>query len=241
MKGTGVRSVGLALGLVLLASSVWGQGKPSRVLTTDKPLVITVEVGKATSVVLPEPIVFIGAIERPDLYSYNYHGPYFYMYPLNPALDVQVFIVGQSGEQHILHFKTGTSSDLEVRIVPPRPKAPQVQPVTVATWFRALDQGLVLPGQVFSDTPAPDTRQETRVQVQRLSAVAHGTTVGMVLLVQNISETALTLDLSLLRLDRAWAWPPRHDVTLAFEPNAPSTLEPGQSQRLYAVLERRGN
>ena len=69
-------------------------------------------------------------------------------------------------------------------------------PLSIATLLRALRTGTAVPGQQAIDLPPP-VLPDPRVRVTGSSALAVGTTLGLVLTLRNTQQTPLTLDLRL--------------------------------------------
>ena len=119
-------------------------------------------------------------------------------------------------------------------------------PVSVATLLRALRTGTAVPGQQAIDLPPP-VLPDPRVRVTGSSALAVGTTLGLVLTLRNTQQTPLTLDLRLGAPVEApsegviplstWTWPPR--LTIRAVAAEDEVLAPASETRVYVVYERR--
>ena len=103
-----------------------------------------------------------------------------------------------------------------------------------------------MPGQQAIDLPPP-VLPDPRVRVTGSSALAVGTTLGLVLTLRNTQQTPLTLDLRLgapvespsegvIPLS-TWTWPPR--LTIRAVAAEDEVLAPASETRVYVVYERR--
>ena len=118
--------------------------------------------------------------------------------------------------------------------------------MSIATLLRALRTGTAVPGQQAIDLPPP-VLPDPRVRVTGSSALAVGTTLGLVLTLRNTQQAPLTLDLRLgapveppndgvIPLS-TWTWPPR--LTIRAVAAEAEVLAPASETRVYVVYERR--
>ena len=170
----------------------------ARSLPADRPIAVKLETSQPTAIALPEPVASVSVGLAPDRMSLDYDGPYLFLLPLDPAITGRLFVVGQSGTLYVVTFKVGTPADDVVHVTRRRGVQPSARPppVSVATLLRALRTGTAVPGQQAIDLPPP-VLPDPRVRVTGSSALAVGTTLGLVLTLRNTQQTPLTLDLRL--------------------------------------------
>jgi hypothetical protein len=210
---------------------------------------VKLEPSQPTAIALPEPVASVSVGLAPERVSLDYDGPYLFLLPLDPAIAGRLFVVGQSGTLYIVTFKVAAPADDVVHVTatpagatrstPPRP-------LSVATLLRALRTGTALPGQQAIDLPPP-VLPDPRVRVTGSSALALGTTLGLVLTLRNTQPTPLTLDLRLgapleppkeaVIALHTWAWPPH--LTIRAVAAEEDVLAAERETRLYVVYERR--
>lgn len=236
------RWLALSVCLSALATPAWGQ----RVQPMDRPVLICLQASKPTSVEFPEPIVHVGAIERPDLFSFDVSGPYVWLYPMAADLEQRIFVITQSGKQTQVDFKVCARPDTVVRLTAPVPQPlVKAQPFTDESFLRALRLHRAIPG-VRVEALAPPTPADGRVVVLGATTIGEGTRLGMTLTVGNATATPLMLD------DRVgepppppqahvvalteWAWPPRTRIEAITA--VPSVLAPGADGQIYIVFTR---
>ena len=118
-------------------------------------------------------------------------------------------------------------------------------PLSIATLLRALRTGTAVPGQQAIDLPPP-VLPDTRVRVTGSSALAVGTTLGLVLTLRNTQQAPLTLDLRLGAPVEApsegviplstWTWPPR--LTIRAVAAEDEVLAPASETRVYVRVRK---
>ena len=124
-------------------------------------------------------------------------------------------------------------------------RAARHPPLSVATLLRALRTGTAVPGQQAIDLPPP-VLPDPRVRVTGSSALAVGTTLGLVLTLRNTQQTPLTLDLRLGAPVEApsegviplstWTWPPR--LTIRAVAAEDEVLAPASETRVYVRVRK---
>lgn len=232
----------LALSPLLLAA---------RSVPHDQPVAVRLEAAQPTAVVLPEPVASVSLGLAKERFSLDYDGPYLFLQALDPTVAGRLFVVGQSGKLYTVTFRVGTPADDVVHLVTPPATAPvsgtTTLPVSVSTYLRALKTGTALPGQTSTDLPPPAIA-DTRLTVTGSQARAWGTTLGLVVALQNTSAAPLTLDLrvglahDLPSVDgvapvSTWALPPR--LTIKAVAADDEVLAAHGQTHVYLVLERR--
>ena len=219
-----------------------------RALPADRPIAVKLEPSQPTAIALPEPVASVSVGLAPERISLDYDGPYLFLLPLDPAIVGRLFVVGQSGTLYIVTFKVAAPADdvVHVMATPAGAARSAPPPVSIATLLRALRTGTAVPGQQTVDLPPP-VLPDTRVRVTGSSALAVGTTLGLVLTLRNTQQTPLTLDLRLgapveppgdgvIPLS-TWTWPPR--LTIRAVAAEDEVLAPARETRVYVVYERR--
>ena len=234
---------------LLLSLSLASPVLAARSLPADRPIAVKLEPSQPTAIALPEPVASVSVGVGPDRVSLDYDGPYLFLLPLDPSITGRLFVVGQSGTLYVVTFKVAVPDDDVVHVTATPGGAtqrPSPPPVSVATLLRALRTGTTMPGQQAIDLPPP-TLPDTRVRVTGSSALAMGTTLGLVLTLRNTQQTPLTLD---LRLDMpiespsegviplsTWTWPPR--LTIRAVAAEDEVVAPASETRVYLLFDRR--
>ena len=232
----------------LLALCLTRPALAARSLSADRPIAVKLETSQPTAIALPEPVASVSVGLAPDRVSLDYDGPYLFLLPLDPAIVGRLFVVGQSGTLYVVTFKVTAPADDVVHVLatPTDPARGPQPPVSVAMLLRALRSGTTVPGQRAIDLPPP-ALPDTRVRVTGSSALAVGTTLGLVLTLRNTQQTPLTLDLRLgvpVESSRegviplsTWTWPPR--LTIRAVAAEDEVLAPASETRLYLLFKRR--
>ena len=221
----------------------------ARSLPADRPIAVKLEPSQPTAIALPEPVASVSVGLAPERISLDYDGPYLFLLPLDPAIAGRLFVVGHSGTLYVVTFKVAAPADDVVHVTATPAGAARGLPppsLSLATLLRALRTGTALPGQQAIDLPPP-ALPDLRVRVTGSSALALGTTLGLVLTLRNTQQAPLTLDLRLgapmeppndgVILLSAWIWPPH--LTIRAVAAEAEVLAPASETRLYVVYERR--
>jgi hypothetical protein len=236
----------LLLGLTLtLTSAAWA----ARTLSADRPVAVILEPTQPTAVALPEPVASVSVGLTPERFSLDYDGSYLFLLPLDPTIAGRLFVVGQSGKLYVVTFQVGSPADDVVHVTTTTPEAKtgtKPQPFTVSSFLRALRTGKALPEYQPADIPPP-ALGDTRLSLVDTQAVAHGSTLGLVLRLRNTQTTPLTLDVrvgfeqgtaaeNVVRLS-TWTWPPK--MTIRAIAVDDEVVGPDGQTSVYVVLERR--
>ena len=228
----------------LLVLPAWAE----RIVSAGEAHCRAVRSQQTTSVEMPEPILEIAVIKRPDLFSATHTGPY----SISLALSREpsrpgYFVVGHSGSQYQVLCKVATPSDDVVRVTKSaasaQSEAPAVDGCLLAPCppLPQADSWCAVRGGACSYRgrravghsrrahrgPRDDGRDGTHAPESHPgSAQARypsGEPAG------SGAEDVLSVE--------SWAWPPRVTVrALAAEHDE---LSPGMHSRLYVILERR--
>ena len=234
--------------LMALALCLARPALAARSLPADRPITVKLETSQPTAIALPEPVASVSVGLAPERISLDYDGPYLFLLPLDPAITGRLFVVGQSGTLYVVTFKVGTPADdvIHVLATPAGAARSAPPPLSIATLLRALRTGTAVPGQQAIDLPPP-VLPDPRVRVTGSSALAVGTTLGLVLTLRNTQQAPLTLDLRLgvsveapsegVILLSTWTWPPR--LTIRAVAAEDEVLAPASETRVYLLFERR--
>jgi hypothetical protein len=239
----------LAVAFVLVSLCAVPPVLAARSVAADRPIAVKLEPSQPTAIALPEPVASVSVGLAPERISLDYDGPYLFLLPLDPAIAGRLFVVGQSGTLYVVTFKVATPADDVVHVTATPAGATRSappQPLSVATLLRALRSGTTMPGQQAIDLPPP-VLPDTRVRVTGSSALALGTTLGLVLTLRNTQPAPLTLDLRLgapmeppnegvIPLS-AWTWPPH--LTIRAVAAEAEVLAPASETRVYLLFDRR--
>jgi len=238
----------LAVAFVLVSLCAAPPVLAARSVAADRPIAVKLETAQPTALALPEPVASVSVGLAPDRVSLDYDGPYLFLLPLDPAITGRLFVVGQSGTLYVVTFKVAAPADDVVHVLatPAGAASGPPPPLSVARLLRALRTGTSVPGQQAVDLPPP-VLPDSRVRVTGASALALGTTVGLVLTVRNTQPTPLILD---LRLDMpieapsegviplsAWTWPSRLPIRAVAAED--EVLAPASETRVYLLFDRR--
>ena len=235
--------------LMALSLSCTTAGHAARSVSAERPVAVTLEPTQPTAVALPEPVASVSVGLAPERFSLDYDGAYLFLLPLDPTIAGRLFVVGQSGKLYVVTFKVGSPADdvVHVTATTPETKAGVTpQPFTVSSFLRALRTGKALPAQHPADVPPP-ALGDTRLSLVDTQAVAHGSTIGLVLRLRNTQTTPLTLDVrvgleqgtaaeGVVRLS-TWTWPPK--MTILAVAVEDEVVGPDGQTRVYVILERR--
>ena len=146
---------------------------------------------------LPEPVASVSVGLAPERMSLDYDGPISFCSRLIPRSPGVCLWWASRDTLVCRDVQDRTPADDVVHVTAtPAGAAAHAPPVSVATLLRALRTGTVVPGQQAVDLPPP-VLPDTRVRVTGSSALAVGTTLGLVLTLRNSQQTPLTLDLRL--------------------------------------------
>ena len=221
----------------------------ARSVAADRPIAVKLEPSQPTAIALPEPVASVSVGLAPERVSLDYDGPYLFLLPLDSAIAGRLFVVGQSGTLYVVTFKVAAPADDVVHVTATPAGATRSappQPLAIATLLRALRTGTALPGQQALDLPPP-VLPDPRVRVTGASALALGTTLGLVLTVRNTQPTPLTLDLRLDMPSEApsegvmplstWTWPSRLPIRAVAAED--EVLAPASETRVYLLFDRR--
>lgn len=232
--------------LLLLSVTSLASAAP-RQIPLKSAIQLRLEVGLPTSLKMPELIAgtFYGVTQ--DQCELNHSGHYLVFLAKVPDLASRLFIVGQSGDLYQVDFRVGTPPDVQVEVlgVQPRPTEAKAQPFTVSAFLRALRLGKTIPTATEVEIPPPAI-PDTRLSLGPVQALGVGGLIGLVVPVTNTQTTALALDLRIglpaqdgearILLAR-WSFPPRLTVRAVMADD--DLLSPGDTARVYVVLERR--
>lgn len=235
--------------LLVLSLALVRTTQAARSLPADHPVAVRLETLQPTAVALPEPVASVSVGLAPERFSLDYDGSYLFLLPLDPEIAGRLFVVGQSGKLYVITFKVGTPADDVVHVTATTPDAKagsKPQPFTVSSFLRALRTGTVLPESAPVEVPLP-APGDPRVRLVGSQALAHGSTMGLVVTLRNTQTTPLTLDVR-VGLEQGtptegvvhlstWTWPPK--MTIRAVAVDEEVVGPDGQTRVYVIFERR--
>src|SRR5262245_18877667 len=174
-----------------------------RTVSTDKPVIVRLEVGQPVSVAFPETLEKVGVplefdgqgkVSEYQSLSADKYGPFLLLVANDPSVNKRLFVYGKGGTQYMVVCKVATPADDMLYVQPPQAVAANVPAFDEASFLRALRLNTPLPGaqQVADGGPLiSDSRIAVLASVTRTVGAMMGTT----LLLRNTSALPLTLDL----------------------------------------------